>query len=92
MRRIHREFSLSQSHKTFHDAVAFVLGAQPPMGEEHELQRRRERVNQQTKFTFFHLCKKFGAWLLSGTVTCKLMNEFGSNFDRKGLKDGTCQQ
>ena len=42
MRRVHREFSLSQSHKTFHDAVTFVLEAQPPMGEEHELQHRRE--------------------------------------------------
>ena len=44
IRRIHREFSLSQSQKTFHDAVAFVLEAQPPMGEEHELQHRRECV------------------------------------------------
>ena len=44
MRRIHREFSLSQSHKSFHGAVAFVLETQPPMGEEHELQHRREHV------------------------------------------------
>ena len=44
MRRIHREFSLSQSHKTFHDAIAFVFEAQPPRGTEHESQRRRERV------------------------------------------------
>ena len=48
--------------------------------------------NQHTKFTFFHLCKKFGGWLLSDTVTCKLMNGFDSNFDRRGLKDGICQQ
>ena len=27
MRWIHREFSLSQSHKTFQDAIAFVLKA-----------------------------------------------------------------
>ena len=32
--------------QTSHDAVAFVLGAQPPMGKEHELQQRRERYNQ----------------------------------------------
>ena len=31
-----------KSHKTFHDAVDFVLEAQPPIGEEHELQHRRE--------------------------------------------------
>ena len=47
MRQIHTEFSLSQSHKTFHDAVAFVLQAQLPMGEEHKLQRQRERVDKQ---------------------------------------------
>ena len=48
--------------------------------------------NQHTKFTSFHLCEKFGGWLLSDTVTCKLVNEFGWNFDRRGFKDGTCQQ
>ena len=32
---------MMKSHKTFHDAVAFVLEVQPPMGEEHELQHRR---------------------------------------------------
>ena len=32
-------------HKSFHDAIAFVLEAQPPMCEEHELQHQRERVN-----------------------------------------------
>ena len=42
MIRIHREYSLSQSHKTFHTAVAFVLEAQPLIGEEHELQHWRE--------------------------------------------------
>ena len=44
------------------------------------------------KFTFFHLCKKFGGWLLSDTVTCKLINEFGPNVDKRDLKDGTCQR
>ena len=38
-----------KSHKTFHDAVAFVLEAQPPMDEEHELQRRPERVKRRQK-------------------------------------------
>ena len=37
---------MMKSHKTFHDAVAFVIEAQPPMGEEHQLQRRRERVKK----------------------------------------------
>ena len=48
--------------------------------------------NQHTKFIFFHLCKKFGGWSLSGTVTCKQINVFGTNFDKSGLKDGTCHQ
>ena len=49
-------------------------------------------INQDTKFTCFYLCKKFGGWLLSDTVICKLMNGFGSNFDKRSLKDGTFQQ
>ena len=49
-------------------------------------------INHHTKFTFFHLCKKFGGWFLSDTVTCKLIYEVDSNFNRRGLKDGTCQQ
>ena len=40
----------------------------------------------------FHLCEKFGGGLFSDTVTYKPMNGFGSNFDRRGLKGGTCQK
>ena len=48
--------------------------------------------NQHTKFTLFHFCKKFEGWLFSDTATCKLINRLGSNFDRRGLQGGTCQQ
>ena len=66
------------------DIVTVLVQKQRSLGlVSDQIFKQKIVCNQYMKFTFFHLCKKFGGWLLSDTVTCKVINGFDSSNTRK---------